>query len=166
MFILQSMYVLCCSIAETPLENVAFGIPIAVFGEPSSPDTLSFDLSYRGESAGNVTGIFLHWSTLGGPTIRSITLDPDTSSYTIEGLSPDTSYNITAFLVNICGKGQGNSISLMTGPANGNVSPTATTAITTITTMRMNVNPTSTVRATPGELVHFLKFCACHSLFG
>ena len=51
----------------------------------------------------------------------------------------------------------------MTGPANGNISPTTTTAITT-TMMRMN--PTSTVRATPGELVYCLQFCACHSLIG
>ena len=143
---------------------MVFGISSSIFGEPRSPDTLSFQLSYRSESAGNVSGIYLHWSTLGGPTIGSVTLDPSTTSYTIEGLSPDTTYNVTGFLVNVCGRGQRNSMTLMTGPLNGDrpsvslptTTTTTTTTATTATitaTMRVNMNPTSTVQTTPGEFL-------------
>jgi len=145
---------LLCSIIDPPFDSVEFGIPTISFGQPVSPDTLRFQLSYRDEM---VTSIFLHWSTLGGPTIGSRTLDPSTDDFVIEGLSPDTTYNISAYLENACGSGPIKFIMLTTGSPNG---PNAMTAVSTTTTtatiattasISQSMNPTSTVEVTPGE---------------
>ena len=115
------------------------GVPIAGSGSP-----VSIRLGFSYYNTDTITNISLLWRDNTGNTTGSVMLDATVGSYTIMGLTPSTSYNITVLATNQCGNGPENAFEVSTESENmPHPTPTKNTPYSTPMTNVLCPTPTN-----------------------